>query len=782
MVRDDASLDTSLDGSTELRVHGVSGTPPETVLDHPLLKRVAGDERAGFYRRWYPGGRSADLTESRRLEAYGWGNLTSGPAARAAWLMLLPFMLVNLAHWMLPAIPAGAGRLVSVAGRASATLLRLFGVVLSITLVLTAVQAAMDVAGWQCAGHWRCGSSSPVTAALTDGWLSEPGRRVVVSGLVPMLVVLGIAMLGRKPLRRSTSVPEVPVATERDRPMTHAAFWKGNPGLPALRSAHVAAATALLAATIAWPATTLAASGPLRVVGVAICIAALATLATAVVAVAVEGIAGRGAHHSLLARAARSVATVLLILGVAFSLWDHGAWESAGRLPGTRAAILVTFVVGIVILALLTATVAVQRPWSQGRGGFRVSMRGLGAPAVAVVAYLIAGGFSAGLTYRVTDLLGYPVLSQATANAQRASLNLVIADESLPFATRQAAWSADIPLVLPPSFAWAGAAAAVIFAAILVIVALVALGVARRIGPVADVVAAEHNAAATETANPADPPAPAKPADPAVRRVALVVALASLTDGAGRIVGRVVLVAGLVLLAGLAVYVGGADNWRLIEEPPLSTLTAFGTWFMGAFALGLIGLAWSSARKPALRRTVGILWDIGSFWPRAAHPLAPPSYGERAVPDLVERITALNSHDESRVVLSGHSQGSILAVATVLQLPAGTARHVHLVTHGSPARRLYARHFPAYVDERTLRALIHDLGSWRNLYRDTDPIGAWILDPPRAPDPAVDRRLLDPPTLDAPIAGHGEYWLDPRYVEELTTLTTSVQPGHNDHE
>ena len=60
MAEQDESLDRGLEGRTELRVHGVSGTTPQTILAFPNLKQVAGDERAGFYRRWYPGGRSAD--------------------------------------------------------------------------------------------------------------------------------------------------------------------------------------------------------------------------------------------------------------------------------------------------------------------------------------------------------------------------------------------------------------------------------------------------------------------------------------------------------------------------------------------------------------------------------------------------------------------------------------------------------------------------------------------------------------------------------------------------
>ena len=143
MAEQDESLDRGLEGRTELRVHGVSGTTPETILAFPILKRVAGDERAGFYRRWYPGGRSADFGEQGRLEAYSWGGLTSGPAARAAWLLVLPLMLVNLAHWMLPAMPVDPSRRQLLAGHVSAVLLRLLGLVLTLTMLHAAIRGGM---------------------------------------------------------------------------------------------------------------------------------------------------------------------------------------------------------------------------------------------------------------------------------------------------------------------------------------------------------------------------------------------------------------------------------------------------------------------------------------------------------------------------------------------------------------------------------------------------------------------------------------------------------------
>src|SRR5690349_15969747 len=91
----------------ELRVHGVSGTPPEALLSCPteFLEEVSGDKSAGFYRRqpWIDAATSAATGGWRKqLEAYSWGGLTSGPASRAVWLLFLPFIFINLAHWMLP--------------------------------------------------------------------------------------------------------------------------------------------------------------------------------------------------------------------------------------------------------------------------------------------------------------------------------------------------------------------------------------------------------------------------------------------------------------------------------------------------------------------------------------------------------------------------------------------------------------------------------------------------------------------------------------------------------
>ena len=63
-----------------------------------------------------------------------------------------------------------------------------------------------------------------------------------------------------------------------------------------------------------------------------------------------------------------------------------------------------------------------------------------------------------------------------------------------------------------------------------------------------------------------------------------------------------------------------------------------------AVAGWLVTLLRQAYSDPAKRKTIGALWDVGTFWPRAVHPLAPPCYAERAVPEVVDRIRLLTGH------------------------------------------------------------------------------------------------------------------------------------------
>ncbi|MDQ3766662.1 MAG: hypothetical protein M3346_04880, partial [Actinomycetota bacterium] len=134
---------------------------------------------------------------------------------------------------------------------------------------------------------------------------------------------------------------------------------------------------------------------------------------------------------------------------------------------------------------------------------------------------------------------------------------------------------------------------------------------------------------------------------------------------------------------------------------------------------------------------VGILWDVLSFFPRRFHPFAVRPYAERAVPNLLGRLEHHIQNDRY-VILSTHSQGTVLAYAALQQLRAKDVEKkrtskVSFMTYGSPLSQLHARYFPALFGgtdyDDLSRVLYGDdqngprAVSWCNFYRLTDPIG-----------------------------------------------------------
>ena len=91
--------------------------------------------------------------------------------------------------------------------------------------------------------------------------------------------------------------------------------------------------------------------------------------------------------------------------------------------------------------------------------------------------------------------------------------------------------------------------------------------------------------------------------------------LSSLMQGA---IGVLLVVTAVVVVAA-AVGVLWIGKDLITDVPWLVDLA------ISAFVLGLVAVGRRAYRSPALRRSVGIAWDLGTFWPRAVHPLAPPS-------------------------------------------------------------------------------------------------------------------------------------------------------------
>lgn len=239
------------------------------------------------------------------------------------------------------------------------------------------------------------------------------------------------------------------------------------------------------------------------------------------------------------------------------------------------------------------------------------------------------------------------------------------------------------------------------------------------------------------------------------------------------------ILAGIFLGVGMVLTVWRLEPsgpvWEWVQEPTPTLALRVAGWFLPAVVLAAMGLMRRAVTGTTLRRTVGILWDVLTFWPRRYHPLAVRPYTERAVPEFQARV---NNHldDDGRLFVSAHSQGSVLGFAALAPLSDDKLARVALLTYGCPITTLYGQAFPAYFGKAPVEALLARLlggtDGWRNLWRRTDPIGGPVLGAQGA-DP-VDTEVDDPATVPA----SGDIPVAPAGTEELRRAWVSLA-GHS---
>ncbi len=717
---------------TELRVHGVSGSSAEDMLETPVLVRVAGDDLSGFYQP-RPGFGSPTGPGGARAEAYRWGGLTSGAATRALWLLLLPFMLANLAVWLHPV----AGRFGTGLVR---TLCRVFALSITATYVLSMVGVSEDLIAWQCASAGNsCASRRSWLAVMSHGFFATPGRRLALCALLPITAIGLLWLLGRRTWARYEAFP---ASTDRDGDgLASPGFWNGKALVGRLRCLHIATAFATLDAVIAGVCSAHDGGS----FGRGLLAASVAIVGLSAILLFVPGMVDRDLRApwaEFVAQAVRIVAVLITIVVLAYAVIPGGPWPTPGGLPGYGTTVTYLFAGQCALLLLLGLVVLAAR---RGSDPF---LFGLGTPVVGSFSLAVAAAFTAGLSFRVADYLDRGANPGMTASV-----------------------TAAVHRVAPPAaYAWAALGFLITVVAVILLVALIRL-----------FVLAGRRRAARHITDSDFPGARAR--DP--RRAAQIdaaIADAALTDTARKDLGIGFAPLAVIALLFTGLTLAGYKPLGLTSGGRAGTivgvLTNLGTYLIGLFALLLLVLGALAYRYAGLRRVVGVLWDIGTFWPRAVHPLAPPCYSERAVPELVVRATYHSSN--GGVILSGHSQGSVLVAAAALQMPADACRNVAMLTYGSPIRRLYGMAFPAYVNDRVIAvagAAVGGPARWTNLWRATDPIGGAIdLDVVR------DVRMTEPSGFDRErgnpaypvIRGHFGYADEPGFAAEVEALSAAL--------
>ena len=802
----------AVDSVIQLRVHGVSGTPPEAMLHYPpeLIDQVSGDSAAGTYRRRDNSATEAPTDPLRNEEAYSWGGLTSGKASRGLWLLFLPFILINTAHWMVSPAKVGSWT-AATATRASVRLLRLIGLSLTLTLMLAAVLLTVDLVGWQCAAMPHCGAGLGPLRFLVD---RSVGMRLFWTSLPVAALVVLLLLFGRgNPPAGGVSPPAAEVPSDVV-PLEKSSFWKPDASVTRLRRCHVTVWLSGLACVVLLGARQQIDGGDRPVTWLLWLNTGIFTMA--VLPVFSSYFTGRGgdgpsdtAGKVLRGLQWLSVATLiaaLIAVGRADVKYDAAQPIS---FPYLYSVIYLLLVVQAGLLVLLFISTAVSKWWPAPHPaapadvsdatlkGFRPTLGGFTAVFIAAIAWLTGGGFSAGVGLFVAQFLGNPVSSSGWAQCETAITNAIVAgQQTIPaicngfphskwpstvgFEEQVHAISADAPLIIPPAYFWA----AVVFAGLLVVLAVIVI-------PVVWVTIVRPRTSDALKAVPPDyrdlPPVDAA-SDAAhyrqgrERDIANARSLASMTDLVPAILA---VMTGLALLAIAAVLVMyGADGDAALQRRVPGTSVA--VLLISSAAAALVAAAVMAYRNRQTRRTVGIIWDVVTFWPRANHPLTPPCYAERAVPELRLQLQQhMAATDEQRVIAATHSQGTIIGAATMLQLRDEVRARTALLTFGSPLRRLYGRNFPAYFGLTAITRLHTVQPRWINMWVYSDPIGGWIFnningnlaDAIRLVDYRIpDAETLDPGPRDEtlPICAHSGYADRPEYRAVIAALDNEL--------
>jgi hypothetical protein len=581
-----------------------------------------------------------------------------------------------MAAWMLPPVVRDNRWSVGL-GVCCRALLRFAAALLTVLLVAQLAAVSLDLLATQCLAP-----GGACLRGVLPGWVRDTAAiRPLLGVLPPLLVVLVLWGVSRVTWAAGDTEPTPEPATLSRLPGVHRV---ADPDAPALRTLHLTAALAAV--------TVLALGGPGGPAGgvpvlvswlVAVVLGVGSLLLTLVLGDPTGARPGSPGRWLLtaLSPVPRRVVLLVAVLTVCSVPVVRSHWT--GPLTGTDPTLTVVAVAlggACVLLGLLLVPAAVLarstwaalpvelRPWA---GGW------LAAPFLTLAA-LLGGGFGAGVAITVRQALG------------------------------------GRPLALPRGYAFVtlvwGVAGALAVAGLVVV--LLVTGARRLLFGVR----VPEEIGLLHVGRPAD-----------ARRAAPAWRAAAWERGHAH---HVLLALAGVLAAGAIV---SAGPWRTGALPPAWTepLAGVGLAVLALLAAWLLREVYAAARRPESARHVGGLADLAGFWPRESHPVVPPCYALKVVPEIAARAAEYLAEPNTRVVLTGHDQGSMIAVAAAARLlghlSPDQVRRLGVVVAGSPLQWAYPRAFPDAVPHAGLRALFGELdGRWRTMARGSDPAGGGV--------------------------------------------------------
>jgi hypothetical protein len=714
-------------------------------------------------------------------------------AVRLLWAAMIPFGLANAAYWArrIPAPEPGAhppgpqGARPPASGslrpEATAALTRVFSLGLTLLFVSAVATVALSVVGTRCMGlaPVEPDGVTPVCARIPSALYGlarmDVGDRLALLSLVPVLLVtvlVVVAHSGQARFESKFSVMRAGRTVPPSGPPLHrAGFWSQRSG-SGLLWAHLGAALALTGQVLTWtryadpglPMPGLPVAGLVVILGACVLVA-LRTDDDGVQAVAPRwkfraalGVFAAGllvwllACYACLAGPQPQGMPALIGLDLVPALLGVGltgiaatglAWRTTRSTRGVAAwtvvpviatacvaVVLVTepdaplrhLLVGVAVLAVLSPLAVVVAAMLLRRRVYE-GWNGAGPGVFLLVSAASAAVYSSLLVLGVQWFLRHG----ESAPPKELGNGMVGIRRGVP----------DPDLVrVPPVYTEFGTASVVI---VLVFVMLLVVALAgpyvmdavrsrglwiprapRTVGP-------HYGPAVPAWRAVADAPDPDGGPNPVLERVLRgrqVAAMSHRAELAGGALAAASYVAALVAHVPLIAQHSDTGTFQV----PL-WLSDLAVPALGALAAALVASALSGAAGGA-SRPWGLVWDLLCFLARSAHPFGPPSYAERAVPEVRSRVdawlTGADIADDAerervaptrRVVLSAHSIGAVLAAAVVLiragnPVPDTIDGRLGLLTYGTQLRPFLGRFFPNLLGPTTTGTLPSTGPAW----------------------------------------------------------------------
>lgn len=749
----------------ELRVHGVRNTPPQEMLGVPVGEvEVArdgaiplADQLAGFYTV-----KDADPDAPTRVEAYTWGHLDRFTAGRTflkgvwrtvynlLWFIVAPFGFANAGYWAraFVADPKREGGLRTGSGGG---VVRLFALGLTLLLTASVASVAFDLVAVQCfglpdaSGSWRVCSALPGQFDALGAWTR--GQRLALLSLAPLAAVLAVALLGlvtdvrfRTRISDDRRAKRAPARADAF-PLAVPALWTRRRINSPTGILHIAASVDLVVVILMWDAIPHDGAAPAIVFGVA-----SAHLLASAAVVAVWSRSVRPPSDAPPTKSRDVWSWILLVLAVAaygWCLWLEVFGPGTALSGAFGGGQIIPTVILVALTVLATAGCVVRAGYNEwvaagvlavGAAGLSLAFSGAldrfgwGANVGGVALFVVAGfavllpflemrrrdprrreaawhGAAPGV-FMFLGLLVAAFLASALTLGVGSYLRAgrfesrtvpgdpLFRDVSLP----ARAHDISVPIVF---WAFGGVLALLAVLVVLFFVLAGALRLRDSVIPTPQIAASEEQF---------------------VKEINAQRRMSAFMQRAEPLLHSVSWTVGIGVTASLALALMWQDRrpggrWASVRGALADALGADGVatawqWLQGVIlvtvllgGLAVVGTAVGNAATPDKGRPLGLLWDLMAWLPRAAHPFGPACYGERAVPELADRMIrwlepegTAGEYNHRRVLLATHSLGTVLGVAALFHLAglgrADLARRIRFLTFGMQLRPYFGRFFP----------------------------------------------------------------------------------------